>query len=90
MRLHTDGSVLRDEHGRQRVLHGINLVHKGRPGATEAEEFMGPWSAADVADLAARGFTVVRLGMIWAAVEPEPGIYSEEYLDWLGSQLDLL
>ncbi|WP_158600447.1 glycoside hydrolase family 5 protein [Tessaracoccus antarcticus] len=90
MRLHTEGSVLRDEHGRQRVLHGINLVHKGRPGARDAEEFMGPWSTADVADLSARGFTVVRLGMIWAAVEPEPGVYSEDYLAWLASQLDLL
>ncbi|MDO5737029.1 MAG: cellulase family glycosylhydrolase [Propionibacteriaceae bacterium] len=90
MRLHTEGLFLRDQHGRQRVLHGINLVHKGSPGATDAEDFMGAWTADDIADLAARGFTVVRLGMIWAAVEPEPGQYSQPYLDWLGSQLDLL
>ena len=90
MRLHTDGQVLRDEHGRQRILHGINLVHKGRRGSSDPSAFVGSWTADDVAALAGRGFTVVRLGMIWAAVEPEPGQYSEEYLAWLGTQLDLL
>ena len=90
MRLHTDGRVLRDEHGRQRVLHGVNLVAKGARGAVDPADFVGSWTADDVADLARRGFTVVRLGMIWAAVEPEPGRYCEEYLDWLGAQLDLL
>ncbi len=90
MRLSMDGDILRDEHGRQRVFHGINLVHKGVRGSSDPVDFVGSWTAADVADLAARGFTVVRLGMIWAAVEPEPGRYSQEYLLWLGSQLDLL
>lgn len=88
MRLHTDGTGLRDEHGRLRILHGINLVDKGEPGATAASEFTGAWSEADVAELADRGFSVVRLGMIWAAVEPAPGVYSTEYLDWVESQLD--
>lgn len=90
MKLRTDGRVLRDEHGRQRVLHGINLVEKGRSGSTDAADFAGAWNAADIDDLAASGFTVARLGVIWAAVEPEPGRYSEAYLDWVGEQLDLL
>ncbi|WP_163544044.1 glycoside hydrolase family 5 protein [Occultella kanbiaonis] len=88
MRLHVDGSVLRDEHGRHRVLHGINMVHKGEPGAVGAADFRGSWTAADIADLAGRGFTAVRLGVIWAAVEPEPGRYDEDYLDWVAEQLD--
>jgi len=90
MRLSVDGDILRDEHGRQRVLHGINLVHKGAPGSSAPADFVGSWTETNVADLASRGFTVVRLGMIWAAIEPEPGHYCEEYLAWLGSQLDLL
>lgn len=89
MLLHTDGQMLRDEHGRQRILHGINMVDKGVPGSSNPADFVGSWTAADVVDLAARGLTVVRLGMIWAAVEPEPGLYSQEYLGWLGEQLDL-
>ncbi len=89
MRVSVDGDILRDEHGRQRVFHGINLVQKGAPGSHAPTDFEGSWTEADVADLASRGFTVVRLGMIWAAVEPEPGRYSEKYLTWLDSQLDL-
>ena len=45
---------------------------------------------ADLDDLAARGFTLVRLGVMWAAVEPEPGAYDEAYLDWVVEQLDLI
>ncbi len=65
------------------------MVSKGRPGSHEARDFVGAWTADDIANLAARGFTLVRLGMIWAAVEPDPRHYSEEYLTWLGEQLDL-
>lgn len=90
MRLRADGRVLRDEHGRQRVLHGINLVAKGSTGSSDAASFRGAWTADDIADLAARGLTVVRLGVIWDAVEPEPGRYDDSYLDWIGEQLDLL
>src|SRR5690625_3991951 len=95
MQLQVDGSVLRDEAGRQRVLHGISLVAKGAtPGQGSDEEyrrsFYGTWTASDITDLAARGFTLVRLGVIWAAVEPEPGRYDETYLDHLADQLDLL
>jgi len=95
MQLQVDGSVLRDEAGRQRVLHGISLVAKGAtPGQGSDEEyrrsFYGTWTASDITNLAARGFTLVRLGVIWAAVEPEPGRYDETYLDHLADQLDLL
>lgn len=96
MHLNADGTTLRDEHGRHRVLHGINLVAKGgRPsqfGTTQEyrHSFRGEWTAADIADLSARGFTLVRLGVIWAAVEPEPGHYDQAYLDYLTTQLDLL
>ena len=90
---------IRDLHGGYdsvTVLHGINLVAKGgRPEQYETREeyrrsFRGEWMPADIADLSARGFTLVRLGVIWAAVEPEPGQYDQEYLDYLTTQLDLL
>lgn len=96
MHLNADDTVLRDEQGRHRVLHGINLVAKGgQPDQYESDEqyrrsFRGQWTAADIADLSARGFTLVRLGVIWAAVEPQPGRYDQEYLDYLTTQLDLL
>lgn len=91
--LHSDGNRLRDVHGRHRVLHGVNLVSKGNhvPSGTFVERgFAGDWTRADVEDLAARGFTLIRLGIIWAAVEPEPGRYDDDYLDWIAQQLDLI
>lgn len=91
--LHRDGSRLRDVHGRHRVLHGVNLVAKG--GGIEGGDFVqrgfrGTWTAEDIGDLAARGFTLVRLGVMWAAVEAHPGRYDDDYLDWLSAQLDLI
>lgn len=93
MRFQTDGTVLRDQHGRQRILHGINLVAKGNqnPNGNFIDRgFKGAWTPQDITDLAARGFTLIRLGVMWAAVEPEPGEYDQEYLDWVGEQLDLI
>ncbi len=92
-RVRTDGDLLRDAHGRHRIFHGINLVEKGshEPEGTFIERgFAGPWTEHDIADLAARGFTLIRLGVIWAAVEPSPGNYDERYLDWVGEQLDMI
>lgn len=93
MNVRTDGAVLRDEHGRHRVFHGINLVAKGSPrteGDFVERGFRGSWTPEDLTDLANRGFTLVRLGIIWAAIEPEPGDYDEAYLSWVAEQLDLI
>ncbi|MFC0672954.1 glycoside hydrolase family 5 protein [Brachybacterium hainanense] len=83
MKLSTEGAVLVDEHGRQRVLHGINLVQKEAP-------FQAAWDAEDLAQLVDMGLDAVRLGVMWAAVEPEPGLYDEEHLAHLEEQLDML
>ncbi|MFT3887223.1 MAG: cellulase family glycosylhydrolase [Arachnia sp.] len=92
MVVRADGALFRDEHGRQLVLHGVNLVAKGNGGSGDdaGRGFRGSWTAADLADLTARGLTTVRLGVIWAAAEPEPGRYDEEYLGWVADQLDLV
>lgn len=93
MKLRTDGHRLRDTAGRHRVLHGINLVAKGdhqHAGSFVERGFRGEWRPEDIADFAARGFTLIRLGVMWAAVEPEPGRFDDEYLDWVRSQLDLI
>ncbi|WP_157008712.1 glycoside hydrolase family 5 protein [Agromyces laixinhei] len=91
--LRTDGFRLRDSLGRHRVFHGINLISKGNhlpTGSYLDRGFGGDWTPEDIADLAARGFTLVRFGVIWAAVEPEPGHYDEAYLDWVAGQLDVI
>ncbi|EYT49499.1 cellulase family glycosylhydrolase [Brachybacterium muris] len=90
MTLSTRGSILVDEYGRQRVLHGINLVDKGRPGSTDPRDFQGSWSERDLDQLVEIGLDAVRLGVIWAPLEPEPGTYSGQHLTWIGEQLDRL
>ena len=93
MKLRSDGQLLRDDAGRHRVFYGINLVAKGTAlseGSFVDRGFKGPWDGADIADLASRGFTLIRLGIIWAAIEPQPGEYDSDYLDWVESQLDLI
>lgn len=90
MRISTEGAALVDEHGRQRLLHGINLVEKGATGATDPAAFRGSWTGEDIAQLHEIGLDSVRLGVLWAALEPAPGEYSQEHLRWLDEQLDLL
>lgn len=89
MMLRTVGDTLVDEHDRQRLLQGINLVAKGRPGSVEPADFRGDWSAEDLEHLAGIGLDSIRLGVNWAATEPAPGQYAQAHLEWLGDQLDL-
>lgn len=47
-----------------------------RPGAGEP-----PVCQGDLAAIAAQGFNFIRLPISWSLLEPEPGSYSQEYLD---------
>lgn len=72
----TDGRFVLDPQGRVLVLHGVNMVYKRPPYAPDAIGF----GADDAQFLVDQGFTTVRLGLIWKAVEPEPGQYDDAYL----------
>ncbi len=68
------GPYLHDASGRVVFLHGVNAVYKKAP----FELFVAPgrpWNfgPADAAWLARQGFTVVRLGISWEALEPGHG-----------------
>jgi endoglycosylceramidase len=65
------GPNLTDQWGRVVILHGVNAVYKRPP----FELYADPGSAwsftqADAARIAALGFDVVRLGIIWQGIEP--------------------
>ena len=80
------GRWLLDPDGRVLVLHGVNMVNKTgnhEPGATG-------FGADDAAFLAEQGFTTVRLGLIWKAVEPSPGEYDDAYLESVRETTELL
>ncbi len=72
----TEGRFLVDSQGRVLVLHGVNMVYKRPPYAPDAIGF----GADDARFLVRQGFTTVRLGLIWRAVEPQPGQYDDAYL----------
>lgn len=87
-RIATEGLLFVDEFNRQRLFNGINLVHKGEKLPDGSTSYIGPWKKEHFAQFASWGFNVVRLGLIWDAVEPRPGVYDEAYLDWVGEMLD--
>ncbi|MGD0321211.1 MAG: cellulase family glycosylhydrolase [Acidimicrobiales bacterium] len=65
------GAFLRDRFGRVVVLHGVNAVYKRAP----FELYPAPgkpfnFSGQDANRIAALGFNVVRLGMLWQGLEP--------------------
>ena len=58
------------------VVHGLNMVYKVAPYYPAASGFDGD----DAAFLGELGFNVVRVGVIWKALEPGPGVYNDRYL----------
>jgi endoglycosylceramidase len=70
------GRWITDASGRVIVMHGLNMVYKVRPYYPAAAGF----GVDDAAFLQRMGFNVVRVGVIWKAVEPKPGVYDDRYL----------
>ncbi|MBK7710830.1 MAG: cellulase family glycosylhydrolase [Bacteroidales bacterium] len=74
--LSVQGTRFLDSFGRQVILSGINKVNKD-----PKMNFIDNDSLASFEQLSKWGFNCIRLGIIWAGVEPEPGKYDEKYLD---------
>jgi endoglycosylceramidase len=74
--------MFEDSLGRQRILHGFNVVYKHFPYLPNMDAFSPDFSLteADMDDLRAWGTSVVRLGVFWEAVEMDKGVYDDEYL----------
>jgi endoglycosylceramidase len=72
--LRRDGASVADAAGRVIIVHGFNLVHKTAPFTPDT------FSAQDARFLASEGFTAARIGLIWQAVEPQPGTYNDAYI----------
>ena len=68
------------------ILHGLNMVYKRPPYAPDAVGF----GDDDAAFLASEGYDTVRLGIIYKAVEPQPGVYDDAYLDRIKATADTL
>jgi endoglycosylceramidase len=71
-----------DEFGRSVMFHGVNVVYKVAPyipilNTFDAQNSLSP---KDLQDLQDWGQNFVRLGVMWEAVEREPGVYDYDYL----------
>jgi endoglycosylceramidase len=80
------GRWITDARGRVLIVHGINMVYKLPPYYPKVIGFGND----DAAFLARIGFNAVRLGVIWKAVEPRPGVYDDGYLNQIASTVRTL
>ncbi len=80
------GRWITDAKGRAVVIHGINMVYKLPPYYPSAVGF----GADDAAFLKSIGFNAVRVGVLWQAVEPKPGVYDDGYLRQIASTVATL
>ncbi len=65
------GGFIYDQYGRVVILHGVNAVYK-RPPYELFVDPGKPWNftSKDASAIAGLGFNIVRLGIIWAGIEP--------------------
>jgi endoglycosylceramidase len=70
------GRWVTDATGRVVVMHGTNMVYKLAPYYPSAAGF----GNSDAAFLQKIGFTAVRVGVLWQALEPQPGVFNFQYV----------
>lgn len=87
--LWSDGLHLRDGSGRLWLPRGINLIYKGKKRPEGGYAFYPPdWPKSLHRQLHQQGYDLLRFGILWAALEPEPGQYDEAYFDYILYHLD--
>ena len=90
LKITTSDKKFVDSEGRQRIFNGMNLCDKGVyvPGNPRKVYTLDFYDDL-ISKLHSMGFNLIRLGMTWDAIEPEPGKYDEEYLDKVEKVADL-
>lgn len=75
-RIIVKGTKFVAESGREVLLHGINFVCKEKE-----KGYLWPDHEKLFTWFAECGFNLIRLGIFWDAVEPQPGKYDDAYLE---------
>ena len=81
--INSDSRFFQDAFGRTVIFHGQNAIYKVDPYIPNTTEWspQDSLNATDIANLKDWGTNFVRLGVMWEAVERQPGIYDSGYLD---------
>ncbi len=90
LKISTFEKIFIDSEGRQRIFNGMNLCDKGYHKEGEKRKiYEVPYNEELISSLSEKGFNLIRLGLTWDAVEPQPNQYDEEYLDKIQKVADL-
>lgn len=81
--LHSHNMRLTDDEGREVLLNGINFVCKDKNLG-----YVNPCGRELFSQFRRDGINVLRMGLIWDGVEPEPGRYDDEYLRKIHRQVE--
>jgi endoglycosylceramidase len=80
------GRWITDATGKVVLVSGVNMVNKLTPYTPAADGF----DSADAAFLADNGLDAVRVGVLWEALEPQPGVFNDSYLASIESTVNML
>lgn len=80
------GRWILDADGRVVIIRGVNMINKLPPYTLSATGF----SEDDADLLASNGFNAVRVGVIYSALEPAPGLYDAQYLQDIQQTVHML
>ncbi|MGD0556144.1 MAG: cellulase family glycosylhydrolase [Streptosporangiaceae bacterium] len=80
------GRWITDGDGRVLVVSGVNMVNKITPYTPAADGF----DSTDGTFLADNGLSAVRIGVLWEALEPSPGVFNDAYLASIEQTVDML
>ncbi|QWE22270.1 cellulase family glycosylhydrolase [Polynucleobacter sp. AP-Jannik-300A-C4] len=80
------GRWMVDANGRVVILRGVNMINKNSPYTLSSAGFR----EEDAKLIQAAGMNVVRVGLIWEAIEPYPGKYDDAYLADMAKTIAML
>jgi len=78
----TETQTLRTAGGAHLILHGVNVIYKIWPFIPSQGKFdaQNSLNTEDMVNLQKWGVNLVRLGVMWEAVETSSGVYNNTYL----------